>query len=495
MEAQGELPAPTLKLTMEKGPLAGQCVEFKPGFTVRLGRVRRPGRGPFNNLVIKDADSGIEDPGISSRHLTVEYNSSDGKWIICDLGSLNGTFLNGDKLDPSCPTALSDSDVIKIGDLTTMKVQIHCLHSASTKEKVNPRGKAATDTAQKDNRIVAENPELGLADAELGKTNRRLPPRPRGRTQKGSNVISDKVELQAEGTGFDKGKTSHVEIAIVEKTESLRMIEKDEDGGQPRTRNGRGRGGQAKLGRAAARSTKQSILHAESVTSVHLEEDGNAANSSSLKDRDELQAEGTELENAGSLRKRNSVKVEDFSDGASQVDLAIVEKTENLSVMGTDEYGGQGRTRNARGRARPAVTRRANTRSTKKSNLQAANVTSVHLEEDGNAKMDGDEVVEQTLCQEEDTHAMEEDHEGEEQFKSREKEAHHVPGEKKGKPDTEKTLDLETMTMGEWLAYLEVEIPKQIIEASEEMISEMRNKAEKFQEIMMNQKNAKDRRT
>ncbi|CAH9085841.1 unnamed protein product [Cuscuta epithymum] len=387
MDAQG----PTLKLTVEKGPLAGQCLEFKPGFTVRLGRVRRPGRGPFNNLVIKDADSGIEDPGISSRHLTVEFNSSDGKWVICDLGSLNGTFLNGDKLDPSCPAALSDSDVIKIGDLTTIKVQIHGLHRASTEEKVNPRAKAATDTAQKDNRIVSENPVLGLADAELGKTKRRPPPRPRGRPQKGSNVISDKVEPQAEGTGFDKGRTSHVEIAIVENTESFSVIETDEDGGQPRTRNGRGRGGRAKAGRATTRSTKQSILQAESVTPVHLD-DGNAANSSSLKkDGDELQAEGTGLENASPIRKRNSVKVENFSDGASQVEMNVVEKTDSFSTI--------------------------------------------------------------------------------------------------------ETLDLETMTMGEWLAYLEVELPKQIIEASEEMISEMRKKAEMFQEFMKNQKNAKDRRT
>ncbi|CAH9146248.1 unnamed protein product [Cuscuta epithymum] len=480
MDAQG----PTLKLTVEKGPLAGQCLEFKPGFTVRLGRVRRPGRGPFNNLVIKDADSGIEDPGISSRHLTVEFNSSDGKWVICDLGSLNGTFLNGDKLDPSCPAALSDSDVIKIGDLTTIKVQIHGLHRASTEEKVNPRGKAATDTAQKDNRIVSENPVLGLADAELGKTKRRPPPRPRGRPQKGSNVISDKVEPQAEGTGFDKGRTSHVEIAIVENTESFSVIETDEDGGQPRTRNGRGRGGRAKTGRATTRSTKQSILQAESVTSIHLE-DGNAANSSSIKkDGDKLQAEGT-----------------GFGKGrTSHVEIAIVENTESFSVIETVENGGQPRTRNDQGRGGRAKAGRATTRSTKQSIPQAESVTPVHLD-DGNAanssslKKDGDELHAEGTGLENASPIRKRNSVKVENFSDGASQVEMNVVEKTDSFSTIETLDLETMTMGEWLAYLEVEIPKQIIEASEEMISEMRKKAEMFQEFVMNQKNAKDGRT
>ncbi|OMO95547.1 hypothetical protein COLO4_15806 [Corchorus olitorius] len=49
-------------------------------------------------------------------------------------------------------------------------------------------------------------------------------------------------------------------------------------------------------------------------------------------------------------------------------------------------------------------------------------------------------------------------------------------------------LDLEKMTLGEWFDYLEVHLPKQIIETTDEMIEGIRKKGERLQQYMVEQK-------
>src|SRR5207245_4934149 len=62
------------------------------------------GRAPTNNIVLKD--------DLCSRE-HAEVSSSDGRWHVRDLSSLNGTRLNGLRID--LETVLSPGDAVDLG--------------------------------------------------------------------------------------------------------------------------------------------------------------------------------------------------------------------------------------------------------------------------------------------------------------------------------------------------------------------------------------------
>ena len=53
-------------------------------------------------------------PGISRYHLKVDR--IDGKITACDLNSTNGSYLNGEKLEPNRPKGISNGDEIRLGN-------------------------------------------------------------------------------------------------------------------------------------------------------------------------------------------------------------------------------------------------------------------------------------------------------------------------------------------------------------------------------------------
>lgn len=67
------------------------------------------GRGPDNNIVIPDKK-------VSRNHLAIIKDKNTYK--IRDLGSRNGTYINGKKIISGKIYSLSESDIIKIGDKT-----------------------------------------------------------------------------------------------------------------------------------------------------------------------------------------------------------------------------------------------------------------------------------------------------------------------------------------------------------------------------------------
>nr|GMD61687.1 FHA domain-containing protein At4g14490-like [Ipomoea batatas] len=485
----GEVEGPILKLTMEKGPLAGQVVEFKPGISVRVGRVVRG-----NNLTIQDS-------GISSKHLTIEFNSSDGKWFIRDLGSSNGTFLNDGKLDPSCAACLSDCDVVKIGELTSIKVQIGDAARAPTRSRRNAGRKAAIDTATSD--AAAENCELGLVseDADRASTRPRRNPRRKAATDttasddgnaavksQGENprskAVTDtttsddgdaavKCELGLVGENAKPRRNSRRKAATDTATADDRdPAEKCELGLVDEELGNNNKGKRGRPPRPRTRAKTQAQRDSESVKA-------------------ELQPEGIELENAGISMTTSSSKAENFDGGASQVETGDNEIVENSSAIETaSQYADE----NASGEAKKGHQ--------KPKTDQFTGRECYHGRRGGSSKKLSIS-KEHAQCKVEAIRSMEEErqsgrkgnHTVEEQLTFEEEEASHgspnVSGGNMGKPDVEE-VNLEILTLGEWLDYLEIYVPKQIIDVTEEMILEMRKKVEKLQEFMLHQKNAKE---
>ncbi len=64
----------------------------------------------------------ITDPGISRRHARI-LRAADGALSLLDLGSMNGTRLNGTALEPNLATALADGDQVTLGCWTRLLVK------------------------------------------------------------------------------------------------------------------------------------------------------------------------------------------------------------------------------------------------------------------------------------------------------------------------------------------------------------------------------------
>lgn len=88
-------------------------------FVVWIEKTRR---NPFGNIITvgrapnNDICFALE--SISKLHAT--FHTTGGKWLIQDHASTNGTFVNGERLDPANPRALQDGDCVQVApDLKT----------------------------------------------------------------------------------------------------------------------------------------------------------------------------------------------------------------------------------------------------------------------------------------------------------------------------------------------------------------------------------------
>lgn len=92
------VPKANALLYVQTGPASGRQFQLNTGRT-KVGRDQ------------SKVDIVIDDPEVSAEHFQIA--EQDGHYRIYDLGALNGTFLNGNRIDG--PQYLHDSDEIKAG--------------------------------------------------------------------------------------------------------------------------------------------------------------------------------------------------------------------------------------------------------------------------------------------------------------------------------------------------------------------------------------------
>lgn len=70
-----------------------------------------PLRDPLSLGRSRDNDVPLQDAGVSSHHALIRLDQ--GRWILQDLNSTNGTWLNGQRV--ASPTLLSEGDLLQLG--------------------------------------------------------------------------------------------------------------------------------------------------------------------------------------------------------------------------------------------------------------------------------------------------------------------------------------------------------------------------------------------
>lgn len=138
---------PTLRLEVVSGVARGSVFESKAGedearfllFSPRK-HLSRPqldvGRLAANRVVLSDVE-------VSSQHARLRWSAAAATWQLCDLGSLNGTQLNGAPLGRpgrarGAWVALREGDLVVFGERDESPAAVVSFHPAPTGEQAQP---------------------------------------------------------------------------------------------------------------------------------------------------------------------------------------------------------------------------------------------------------------------------------------------------------------------------------------------------------------------
>jgi len=94
----GTVEQPFARFTIRQGPDLGRQLSLYPEDTVTVGRDKAR------------VDFVVSDPAVSGRH--AQFRQAQGRIAVIDLGSTNGTFINGQRISQQ---TLADGDEIRMG--------------------------------------------------------------------------------------------------------------------------------------------------------------------------------------------------------------------------------------------------------------------------------------------------------------------------------------------------------------------------------------------
>src|SRR5512132_2092073 len=119
---EGEVMTSQYQLIMRSGPTPGAAYTLE-GDQITIGR------DSSNTITINDAE-------ISRRHARLTYQG--GKYVLEDLGSTNGTFVNGQRL--AGPRVLKPGEVVSFGEQIVLVFEALTFNPDAT--MVSPRSAA-----------------------------------------------------------------------------------------------------------------------------------------------------------------------------------------------------------------------------------------------------------------------------------------------------------------------------------------------------------------
>ena len=138
--------APLASLLFRSGDLKGKRLTIKVP-------VVNIGRGDYNDLVLSD-------PSVSTMHEKLQRR--ENVWILSDLGSTNGTFVEGERLRGEVP--LSPGTTLKFGDVTALfeplddHVPVARTHGTRLMERLEAKAAAVASSADVEKRRSIRRP-------------------------------------------------------------------------------------------------------------------------------------------------------------------------------------------------------------------------------------------------------------------------------------------------------------------------------------------------